>query len=146
MCCCRCRCPCCCGRCCRCNNGAAEQISDMIRYLDMRAKKYEQQQQQTRQQQLRLQRQLLLQQQKMLPLRVAACAHCTLSTLAACNCQVCCLLKSFVLGPHVAFKFDLYTRGPLIIGHCRRRRRRCRRAVCLDNSRGDGNVDSVARP
>lgn len=47
----------------------------MIRYLDMRAKKYEQQrqqqQQQTRQQQLRLQRQLLLQQQKMLPLRVA---------------------------------------------------------------------------
>lgn len=40
----------------------------MIRYLDMRAKKYEQQ---TRQQQLRLQRQLLLQQQKMLPLRVA---------------------------------------------------------------------------
>lgn len=79
----------------------------MIRYLDMRAKKYEQQQQQqqrqTPQQQLWLQRQLLLQQQKMLPLRAAACGSrpmpIVLCPLAACNCQVCCLLKSFVLGP-----------------------------------------------
>jgi len=56
----------CCCRCCSLaaacgnNNGAAEQISDMIRYLDMRAKKYEPlttQQQQYQQQQQQQQHQ-----------------------------------------------------------------------------------------